>query len=234
MSFTQPEISCSEDDYAATESLYRFPASPDADGYRSSLFSMRTVREADFGYAPVEFEGEQSAATNPHIFASPGVMGLDLQPGYDFGVSRWLSDFVSSKRVANGAETVGDVAYGVKSSVNAPAVDSVYSVDQNVTDEKTWSSRLFLWSSYFLFFVCGIGYQIQFAALMTSILYFENELPQVGKALFRVFVGAFNLPLFPMLLLQLQFDEWIDFKLGTKVRPSFSVYFYFVVLNQLL
>ena|SRR3989338_9120147 len=216
MSFTQPEISCSEDDYAATQSLYFSSApTPDAEGYRSSLFSMRNVREADFGYAPVEFEGEQSAATNPHIFASPGVMGLDLQPGFDFGISKWFSDLIFSKRASGSPETVGGHA---ESSVNAPPVDSIYAVDLSASEVQTWSSRLVLWSSYLLFFVCGIGYQIQFAALMTSILYFENELPQVGKALFRVFVGAFNLPLFPMLLLQLQFDEWIDFKLGTKVR----------------
>ncbi|KAL6057858.1 hypothetical protein QOT17_015208 [Balamuthia mandrillaris] len=66
--------------------------------------------------------------------------------------------------------------------------------------------------AYLCFFICGVGYQIQFSSITSAVVYFKAL---YGSSILRIFIGAFNAPLLPILVGQIYFDHKIDQRFGS-------------------
>lgn len=81
--------------------------------------------------------------------------------------------------------------------------------------------KISIYFAYFLFLLCGVGFQIQFSSITSAIIYFQHL---YGPSIFRIFVAAFNIPLLPILLLQLKYDRRLDRLLGSSIAFRIRIY----------
>jgi hypothetical protein len=93
------------------------------------------------------------------------------------------------------------------------------------------SLKISTYLAYFLFLLCGIGYQIQFSSITSAIVYFKGH---YGPSIFRIIVGAFNAPLLPILLLQLKFDQKLDVRFGSTVTFSVRLFSTMIICTGIL